>query len=110
MVSNAKAITWEEFNRGGGPIPPHREPGRIGRWLRDSAASLLNREFNRIEERQSRDLSVYPALQESKSSLSREFARLNEPGAPGALAAARTILRLGICSPGATLTEVAPRP
>jgi len=94
----AKAITWEEWRRGGGggggPDGPDREPSWLGRKFREIASRLIEQERDTLDTTQAQTPAEYLANRRKQSDLSDEFNRINdEPGIGGTFEALRTITR-----------------
>lgn len=94
----ARAITWEEFRRGGGggggPDGPGREPSWLGKKFREWACKLIDHERGSLDSKQAQTPAEYIAARRRQQDLTSEFNRLNdEPGIDVTVDAIRTIIR-----------------
>lgn len=92
----AKAITWEEWRRGGGgggPGGPDREPSWLGKKFREWACRLIDRERDSLDA-DAQTPAEYISNRNKTRDLTYEFNRLSEePGVGVTLEALRTITR-----------------
>lgn len=105
----AKAITWEEWRRGGGggggPGGPDREPTWLGRKFREWACSLISREREKLEKKD----QMLPAEFVERNKLTAEFNRLSErPGFDITMEAVQTVYRYTLETPFKKLFSLAP--
>ncbi len=99
----ARAITWDEFRRGGGGdgFEPQREPTKLGRAFRDWACKLISREKDSLD-KPAQTPAEYEAAMKRQKELTKEFNRISdEPGIGATLAAVGTVFRynFGLTAP-----------
>jgi hypothetical protein len=91
----ARAITWEEWRRGGGsggPGGPDREPTWLGRKFREWASNIINRERDSLD-KPAQTPAEYVAAQKKNRELTDKFNRINQEGVEATIEAVTTLFK-----------------
>lgn len=103
--AKAKAVTWEEYRRGGGGPSPERGPGPIERAIKNWALKLIDQEKQSCDSGQPLSPKEWLEAKARKGDLTMLFNRIKyDASLSGTLTAAQTILHYQFGLPRPSLT------